>query len=147
MIISLVLHLLMVPRFLYNQIATKIKERPIKIGILSSQNEQNPSNPNARPQNERQPTIRKESVKLFGLMIQLTALGCLLGIGLGVKKAINVEPNKWNNQNHHWIPMMFLLYSPIAVSTSGLLLVFSQNSRLREKIRRRMRLVLNRNQT
>ena len=148
MIVSLVLHLLMVPRFLYNQIATKIKERPTKIGILPSRNEQNPRNPNGRPQNERQQvTIRKESVKLFGLMIQLTVLGCLLGIGIGVRKAINVEPNKWNNEQHHWIPMLFLIYTPIAISTSGLILVFSQNSRLREKIRRRIRLVLNRNQT
>ena len=148
MIFSLFLHLLMVPRFLYNKVVTTIKERPTRIGILASQNEQNPNNPNPRQQNENeQPMIRQESVKLFGLMTQLVALGCLLAIGIGVRKSINVEPNKWNNEDYHWIPLMFLIYAPIAISTSGLALVFSQNSRLRANIRKRMRLFLNRNQS
>ena len=145
MVFSLILHLLTVPRLLYNQVYTKMKEKPIRIGIFRSNNEQNSNNQNADPGNGINPLMhQKNNVALFGFMVQLIVLGCLLGFGIGIRNAIKVEPNEWNNENKQWIPLMFLIYAPVAVSVTALTLVFAQNSRLRGWIRRNLQFIIDR---
>ena len=128
-IVSLILHAFMVPRFIYNHIVTKIRERPIRIGRIQQQNQDNSNNPDAIPKNENnQPIFKENSITLFGLFSQLVALGCLLGIGIGIRISSKVEPYKWNDKEHQWIPMSFLIYAPILISNSAIILFFTQNS-------------------
>ena len=47
----------MVPRFIYNHIVTKIRERPIRIGRIQQQNQDNSNNPDAIPKNENNQPI------------------------------------------------------------------------------------------
>ena len=143
MVFSLILHLLTVPRLLYNQVYTKIKEKPIRIGIFRSNNEQNSNNKNEGPGNGINPLMHpKNNITLFGFMVQLIVLGCLMGFGIAIRNAIKVEPKEWNDENKQWIPLMFLIYAPVAVSVTALTLVFAQNSRWRGWIRRKLQFMI-----
>ena len=147
-ILSLMLHILIIPRFIYTQICTKIKEKSINIGILEPNNQENSTDRVVTPHNRNnQPNMRRNDVTLFGLFIQLVALGILLLFGIGMRSSLDVEPDKWNKKENHWIPMTILIYAPVVMSTSGVILFFTQNSRLRGSIRRKVQTLLNINES
>lgn len=143
-VFSLILHIFIVPRFIYTRILTKIKERPIRIGILQPHNQENSTDRVVIPNNRNnQPIMRRNNVTLFGLFIQLVALGILLLFGIGMRNSLNVEPDKWNKKEYYWIPMTVLIYAPVLLSTSGLIFFFTQNSQLRSSMKRKVQTLLN----
>ena len=140
------LHLLMLPKFLYHELTTLRKQRPIRIGTLQPGNGENIPNagvPTANNQNKF--GFHAKNKTLFGLFTQLILLIFLLSICFVIRGFGRVEPRLINTEKYNWGPLVMLLYGPVAAFTSTIIVVFGKNSRLWERAWQKIQRTFKRN--
>ena len=140
--VTFLLHLIMIPRILYYQLVTMRHEQPLQLGILNRESTPSVAESHIRPSSRTKSTIKglNNSKTILDVATQILFLICVVTLGVLIIISHEVEPKKYNLDDHKYIPITVQIFLPVFTYLALHALLFIQNAAMRQTIWRKVQI-------
>ena len=137
---SFLFHLLLVPRILYYQVVTLSHQRPLQLGTINNEYENNDPEETRRRQNENKLNKyhQNSNKTIIDIATQAFFLALLVIYGVIILVSENVEPNKINIDLHQYIPYTIQIYGPFFAYITVYTIMFTRNEAMRKTLGKKL---------
>ena len=143
--LSVILHMILIPRIVYYQLVTVRYQKPLQLGILD--NEVHKEIANIQQTSQKKKTNVESLNKnrtIFDLFTQITFIVSFIIIGVTIKISEGVEPEMYNLPEYKYIPLTIQLYGPIMGYIAVHVMLFTRNGTMRQFLWRKLPLIFRR---
>ena len=140
--LSLILHLLLMPRVLYYQLVTMKDQQPHQLGTIDNERENNQSIAEPRPQQNGTKPLKdhQNNKNILDMASQVTLLILLATNGVIILISENVEPKKINWEEFIYIPLFNQIYGPFLGYIMLFTILLTRNEMMRRSLWRKIKI-------
>lgn len=138
-IVSVILHMILIPRIVYYQIVTVGYQKPLPLGIMDNEAHNEIANiqQNSQKKKNNIESLNKNRT-IFDLLTQVTFIVSFIIIGATIMISEGVESQKYNLPEYKYIPLTIQLYGPIMGYIAVHIMLFTRNGTMRQFLWRKL---------
>ena len=148
LILSLFLHLFLMPRVLYYQLVNMKHQKPLQLGTISIEDRERRRNNESKSQGNMSKSIKDQqnNKNILDMASQVTLLLLLVTNGVIILISETVELKKINLKEYRYIPFFNQIYGPFLGYIMLFTILLTRNEAMRTTLMRKMHIKTNKNQ-
>ena len=148
LIVSLFLHLFLMPRVLYYQLVNLKHQKPLQLGTINIDDRQRSCHNESRSQEHTTKSIKdhQNNKNILDMASQVTLLILLVTNGIIILVSETIEPKKINLKEYLYIPFFNQIYGPFLGYIMLFTILLTRNETMRTTLLRKLHINTEKNQ-